>query len=196
MVTRLPLALSRATPDERDVILELLDDATRWLRGKDTDQWTKPWPDEERRNKRIEQDLRERKTWLLWDDTAAAGTITIDPADNKVWPAEKRSENAVYVRRVIVRRRYAGIGLGARLLDWAADVGARMHGARLIRIDVWTTNTELHAYYRKQGFTFSGFLEPDNLPAPDYPSRALFERSIDRRRPDYQALFGPSPPPA
>jgi GNAT superfamily N-acetyltransferase len=194
VVTRLPLALFRAIPDERDVILELLDDAARWLRGKDTDQWAKPWPDEEGRNQRIEQDLREGKTWLLRDGTAAAGTITIDPADNEVWPAGKRSENAIYVRRVIVRRRYAGIGLGARLIDWAADVGARIHGARLIRIDVWTTNTELHAYYRKQGFTLSEFRDPDDL--PDYPSRALFERGTDQRRPDYRALFRPSSPPA
>lgn len=188
------MALLRATPEERDVILELHGDAVRWLRGKDTDQWAKPWPDEERRNERIEQDLLEGKTWLVWDDTAAAGTITIDPADNEVWPAEKRSENAIYVRRVIVRRRYAGIGLGARLLDWAADVGVRKHEARLIRIDVWTTNTELHDYYRKQGFTLSEFRDPDDL--PDYPSRALFQRSTDRRRPDYQELFRPSSPPA
>jgi GNAT superfamily N-acetyltransferase len=194
VVTRLPLTLFRATPDERDVILELLDDAVRWLRGKNTDQWAKPWPDEEGRNKRIEQDLLEGKTWLLRDGTVVAGTITIDPADNEVWPAEKRRENAIYVRRVIVRRRYAGIGLGARLLDWAADVGARMHGARLIRIDVWTTNTELHTYYQKQGFTLSEFRAPDDL--PDYPSRALFERSTDRRRPDYRALFRSSSPPA
>ncbi len=65
----------------------------------------------------------------------------------------KRPETALYVRRVIVSRRYVGLGLGAALLDWAGDVARRRHRAVLLRIDVWTTNTALHAYYEKRGFT-------------------------------------------
>jgi GNAT superfamily N-acetyltransferase len=189
----LPLTLRQATADERDVILELLEETVRWLRGKGIDQWSKPWPDEERRNKRISQDLSEGKTWLALDDATVAGTITVDPADNDIWPAEKRREKAVYVRRVIVGRRYAGLGLGARLLDWAGDVGERVHEARWIRIDVWTTNRRLHAYYRKQGFRFSGLRDLDD--DPDYPSRALFERGTGRRRHDYHAVLRPSVAP-
>jgi GNAT superfamily N-acetyltransferase len=190
----LPLTLRQATCDERDVILDLIEDTVRWLRSRGIDQWSKPWPDEERRDKRISQDLSEGKTWLALDGTAVAGTITVDPADNDIWPTEKRGEKAVYVRRVIVGRRYAGLGLGARLLDWASDIGARVHEARWIRIDVWTTNRRLHAYYRTQGFRFSGLRDLDD--DPDYPSRALFERSTDRRRRDYLALLKPSGPPS
>ena len=150
----MPLTLRQATPDERDVILELLNDSIRWLQDMGIDQWAKPWPDEERRNKRIARDLSEGKTWL------AAGRYGRRRDDHhrsrrqRHLAAEKRSEKAVYVRRVIVRRRYAGLGLGARLLDWAADVAARAHEARWIRIDVWTTNRRLHAYYRRQGFRY------------------------------------------
>ena len=144
---RLPLTLRQATSNERDVILDLLSDSIQWLHGMGIDQWARPWPDEERRNQRIAQDLAEGKTWLALDDTAVAGTITIDPADNGVWPADRCREKAIYIRKVIVRRHYAGLGLGARLFDWAADVAARVHEARWIRIDVWTTNRRLHAYY-------------------------------------------------
>jgi ribosomal protein S18 acetylase RimI-like enzyme len=190
----LPLTLRQATSDERDVILDLIEDTVCWLRSKGIDQWSKPWPDEERRNKRIAQDLSEGKTWLALDDTTVAGTITIDPANNDIWPAEKRREKAVYVRRVIVGRRYAGLELGARLLDWAGDVAVRAHQASWIRIDVWTTNRRLHAYYRRQGFRFSGFRDLDD--EPGYPSRALFERSTDHRLRDYRALLKPAMPPA
>jgi GNAT superfamily N-acetyltransferase len=144
----LPLTLRKATSDELGFILELLNDSIRWLQGMGIDQWATPWPDEERRNERIARDLSEGKTWFALDGMAVAGTITIDPNHNDIWPAEKRSEKAVYVRRVIVGRHYAGLGLGARMLDWAADVAARAHEARWIRIDVWTTNRRLHAYYR------------------------------------------------
>jgi GNAT superfamily N-acetyltransferase len=188
IVTRLPLALCQATPDERNVMLELLNDSIRWLQGMGIDQWARPWPDEERRNERIVQDLAEGKTWLVLDGAAVAGTITIDPADNGIWPADSRAEKAVYVRKVIVGRHYAGLGLGARLFDWAADV-ARAHGAHWIRVDVWTTNRRLHAYYRELGFRFRNLA--DN---PDYPSRALFERSTEWRPYDYQTLLRPTTP--
>ena len=65
-MTRLPLTLRQAAPDEHDVILELLNDSIRWLQGIGIDQWAAPWPDELGRNGRIAQDLAEGKTWLLW----------------------------------------------------------------------------------------------------------------------------------
>lgn len=185
----MPLTLRQAAPDELDVILELLSDSIRWLQGMGIDQWASPWPDETARNERIAQDLADGKTWLILDGTKVAGTITIDPVNNGIWPAHKCREKAVYVRKVIIRRHYAGLGLGARLFDWAADVAGRVHQARWIRIDVWTTNGRLHAYYRRLGFRFR-YLADD----PSYPSRALFERSTDRRRPDYHAVFRPVAP--
>lgn len=185
-MTKLPLTLRQATPDELDLILELLGDSIRWLQGMGIDQWAKPWPDEEDRTRRIHRDVSGGKIWLALDGTAVAGTITIDPTDDEVWPAQKRGEKAVYVRRVIVRRSYAGLGLGARLVDWAADV-AWANDARWIRIDVWTTNRQLHNYYRRQGFRFCGLADD-----PEYSSRALFERGTGSHRSEYQAMLRPA----
>lgn len=132
-------------------------------------------------------------TWIVWDGTTAAGTITVDteePLDlneRPVWPDHKRHEPALYVRRVIVSRRYAGIGLGAALLDWAADVAKRNHEAALIRLDVWTTNEELHAYYARQRFTRRNGRAPREL--ANYPSQALFEREVNWSGLDYQKFF-------
>ena len=141
----------------------------------------------------MRNDLLKGKTWLVWDDTTAAGTITIDRGeptdthDRPVWPAHKRHEPALYVRRVIVSRSYAGLGLGAGLLDWAADVAIRDYGAPLIRVDVWTTNRKLHAYYEGQRFTPVEGRDPREL--ADYPSQALFEREINQARSGYTKLF-------
>ena len=77
-------------------------------------------------------------------------------------------------------------GLGAALLDWAAHVARRDHHAALIRIDVWTTNLELHAYFEGQRFVRVPGRDPVSL--PDYPSRALFERDVDVPGSDYTEL--------
>ncbi|HEX6525042.1 MAG TPA: GNAT family N-acetyltransferase [Streptosporangiaceae bacterium] len=176
------------------MIRELVDEAANWLRTKDTDQWAKPWPDQSGRDQRIDEDLACGRTWLLWYGGTVAGTITIDtedpvvPEQNRVWPAHKLTEPALYVRRVVVRRSHAGIGLGARLLDWASGVAMRLIGSPLLRIDVWTDNLELHAYYRRQGFTLCEYRDPREL--PDYPARALFERrNSPNGRSDHAPVF-------
>lgn len=77
--------------------------------------------------------------------------------------------------------------LGAGLLDWAAEVAQREHGAVVLRIDVWTTNLNLHAYYERRSFTRYKGGEPREI--ADYPSQALFERNVNMRITDYKKLF-------
>ncbi len=181
-------------PGDFDEVRRLVREAAEWLRtSKNTDQWATPWPDRAGQIERILTDLLKGKTWIAWDGTTVAGTITVDteePLDlneRPVWPGGKRHEPALYVRRVIVSRKYAGIGLGAALLDWAADVAKRDHQAALLRIDVWTTNKELHAYYERQHFTRREGRDPREL--ANYPSQALFEREVDRSGSDYKEFF-------
>ena len=184
-VGELPLTLRRADRHDHDVIIALIDAAAEWLRTKNTDQWSQPWPSEEDRRHRILYDLIAGKTWVAWDDGAPAATITTDPAQNPVWPAASRDEPAVYVTRMVVSRAFAGRGLGAALLDWAGLHARRLHGARWVRVDVWTTNTALHAYYRQQGFEFCGRGEA----FAHYPSAALFQKATEDIRPTVDTLF-------
>jgi GNAT superfamily N-acetyltransferase len=193
-VGRYPFALRLAVPGDLEEVRRLVREAAEWLRtSKDTDQWADPWPDRAGQRDRILNDLLKGKTWIVWDGTTPAATITVDADepldmnDRPVWPAHKRHEPALYVRRVIVSRRYAGKGLGAALLDWAADVAERDHGAALIRVDVWTTNTGLHTYYQGQRFTRREGRDPREL--TNYPSQALFEREVTQPGSDYRRLF-------
>lgn len=188
------LVLRCATPENLGEVRRLTEEAVDWLQTeKNTDQWSTPWPDLDRSIARVQNDLRQRKTWLVWDDATPAGTITLDrkePLDvhhRPVWPTCKRHEPALYVRRVIVSRNYADIGLGAGLLDWASDVARQDYGALLIRVDVWTTNRELHRYYEGQRFTRLRTRQSWEL--ADYPSQALFERHVDQAGSDYTDLF-------
>jgi GNAT superfamily N-acetyltransferase len=187
----LQLALRRATERDHGVIVGLIDAAADWLRTKNTDQWAEPWPSEEDRGHRIRHDLIAGKTWIAWKDATPAATITADPGENPIWPTETRRDPAVYVCRLVVSRTYAGQGLGAALLDWAGLRARGHHGARWVRVDVWTTNSALHAYYRRQGFEFWGFSEAFGY----YPSAALFQKATEGIKPVRDTLFHLHPPP-
>jgi len=186
--------LRHGTLEDSEEVLRLVHEAADWLRtSKNTDQWAEPWPDEAGHRDRIRNDLNKGKTWLLWDGLAVGGTITIDteePVDadeRPVWPAHKSPEPAIYVRRVIVSRRYSGIGLGAAMFDWAAEVAAKEYRATLLRIDVWTTNVGLHTYYEGQFFARCHETDPREL--RDYPAQALFERRAAMPITDYRSFF-------
>lgn len=181
----LPLDLCRADENDHDAIAGLIEAAARWLRDtKDTDQWAQPWRSEEDQSNRIRRDLTAGKTWLLRDRGIAMATITADPGDYPIWPAERQREPAVYVCRLVVSRKYAGRRLGSTLVDRAGLAARRDYGAQWIRVDVWRTNKELHAYYERRGFTFCGMCTD-----PDYPSGALFQKATRHLEEPQPPLF-------
>jgi GNAT superfamily N-acetyltransferase len=183
------LVLRRASTDDFEVVHSLLMEASQWLqREKNTDQWAAPWPDENGRNERVMRAIEARRTWIAWDDAQPAATLTASPNHHMIWPEENERDPAVYVRRVVVSRPYAGHGLGSQLLDWAGLRASRVYGARWVRVDVWTTNEELHDYYKSQGFKYRGL-----CPIPDYPSAALFQKSVDHIEPPEIPLFQEDP---
>ena len=176
-----PLKLEFATLDDMDDILGLIDEASRWLRTKGKDQWAVPWPDREQRDARIRKGLVNRKTVIVRHGDTAVATVTMANLRNpKVWvegsctaDLTKRAGRAVYLHRPITARKYAGHGLGESLINWAEKYARARYGAQWTRIDVWTTNTDLHRYYENLGFKPCG-----RCPDRRYPSGALFERPI------------------
>src|SRR5260370_5645254 len=72
-----PLQIARASAQDLDTVLGLIEDARSWLWSKDTDQWDKPWPDHAARDERVLAGLRNQKTGIVRDGDIAAATITI-----------------------------------------------------------------------------------------------------------------------
>lgn len=172
------IACAEPTDENLEAVLGLVGEARDWLWTKGTDQWEKPWPTPQARDARVLKGLRRAVTWIVWDGDIPAATVTITPRMNPaVWSTPQctcnLAEPAVFVHRLITARKYAGIGLGAELIDWAGLRGKRLYGAKWIRIDVWRTNQRLHEYYRQRGFEACGFCAD-----PDYPSSALFQKSV------------------
>jgi GNAT superfamily N-acetyltransferase len=171
--------LRRATAGDLNEVRWLVHQAADWLtESKGTDQWARPWPSREARDRRLLAGLRHGRTWIVWDGHVPAATVTITTRPNTaVWsqPADgcNLSERAVYAHRLVTARNYAGRGLGAELIDWAGMRGWRLYGARWIRIDVWTSNTALHNYYEARGFKRCG-----RCADPEYPSGALFQKPV------------------
>ena len=127
-------------------------DASAWLASQGTDDWADPFP-----VARVKASIAAGEVFLIrereGDDAAATVTLyaNIDPERGELWTPAERMEPALYGHRITVDRQYAGCGLGSQIIDWATDRAA-IQGARWLRLNTWTTNRELHAYYLRNGF--------------------------------------------
>jgi GNAT superfamily N-acetyltransferase len=166
-----------AASEDMTAILGLIGEAAKWLQEtKDTDQWARPWPNQNARDDRVSQGIEHGLTWMVEDDGRLVGTVTCRKQGTDIlWTAEELLDRAVYVSRLIVSRDYAGRGIGAALIDWAGRRGIQGWDANWIRVDVWTRNWALHNYYKSQGFMHLRTCPFDN--EWDYPSAALFQKS-------------------
>ncbi|WP_327270780.1 GNAT family N-acetyltransferase (plasmid) [Streptomyces sp. NBC_01218] len=143
------MIIVRAEEADLPRLLKFRHDTAMWLGSQGIDQWAKPFPAEH-----ILASIRAGEVFLVKTRPGvdAAATVTLDQdADERLWTPDERAEPARYVHKLTVDRKYSGTGLGSRILDWAGDRAAR-EGAQWLRLDAWTTNPRLHAYYEAQGF--------------------------------------------
>ncbi len=166
-----------ANADDLPAIFALIGSAAEWLQKyKDTDQWANPWPDKPARDARVEKGITDGLTWMVEDpEGTVAATVTCrEHGNDMLWTPQEQDEPAAYVSRLIVSRQHTGLSIGAALIDWAGKLGMDRWQAKLIRVDVWTTNLALHRYYKGQGFEHLRTLQFEDY--WDYPSAALFQK--------------------
>ncbi|MCP2317581.1 Acetyltransferase (GNAT) family protein [Nocardia amikacinitolerans] len=149
---------------------------TAWLTARGSDQWTiagRGLPIEIFA-RGVGRSLDAGETWIAEVDGEPAATITVnDRADPGLW-SQWELADAVVVHFMIVDLRFAGQRLGHRLLAHAGQL-ARERDRDWVRLDAWTTNADLHDYYRRAGFHLARIAGP----IARGPSRALFERRTD-----------------
>jgi GNAT superfamily N-acetyltransferase len=163
------MTIRRAIPADLDTVLTILHTVADWLHSRGYDQWPDGSPS--LGPKKISAQIERGEFWLVHagrDPIAVIAVSSVGDAD--FWTSAEMAEPAFYIAKAAVVRPRAGEGLGAMLLRWACDYAAD-NGARWVRLDAWRTNTDLHSYYRRQGWEYLR-----TVPAPGRNSGALFQR--------------------
>lgn len=143
--------IRQASQQDVERIMQLRNDAARWLASIGSDQWSEVSIDAAEFRRRVEQSVARGETWVATDEhDHALGTIAIDEHTNPGLWTKQEMADALVIHRMI-RAREAPSGTGRVLLDHAVEL-ARRAGKRWLRLDAWTTNDDLHRYYESQGF--------------------------------------------
>ena len=98
--------------------------------------------------------------WIAERDREAVGALVLGAEAPEYAPEIDQPE--VYIEWLLTRRRYAGQGLGARLIALAIRE-ARARGCEVLRVDCWAGASGLVDWYQRQGFTPVGQYERRGL---------------------------------
>ncbi len=86
-------------------------------------------------------------------------------SDALIWRAREKA-NAVYLHRLVVNPAYRGGNTFNSILAWAI-LFASKQGLKYIRMDTWSENAKLIAYYKTYGFRFvEDYTTPDTTALP------------------------------
>ena len=160
------MEIRRATDDDIPTVAEMWTEAAEWLASHGYDQWQYPV-----KMHNIEAAVAGQNCWLVEDGGKAIGTVTLDEhADPSLWLPGDKPADALYLHRLVVRRENTGGHLGSAIIDWASQRAARL-GKAWLRLDAWSSNTDLHRYYLNLRFRLVRVVE-----GADVVSGVLFER--------------------
>ena len=171
---RVIMRIRRAESGDAPLISRWREEVARWLATKGTDQWSNAGITSHEFERRVHQSISEGGTWIVESDSKVPlATIAVDDHEDDagLWDTELLRDSFV-IHRMIVSRRASGRGIGALMLDHA-DVLARSAEKKWLILDVWTTNSGLHDYYRSQGFKYV-----KTVAGHSTPSAALFVRPV------------------
>ncbi|MEH0841602.1 GNAT family N-acetyltransferase [Micromonospora sp. CPCC 205711] len=153
-------------------VLRLLDAATAWLvaRGR-TGQWgTEPASGDPRRIAQAEGWAASGDLWLAMLGDNPVGALVVGAANVHVPPP---TEPELYVNLLVTDRAYAGRGIGARLLAYAAEL-ARERGRGLLRVDCYAgADRALVRFYESCGFTATDPFEVERPGCEPWPGQVL-----------------------
>jgi GNAT superfamily N-acetyltransferase len=137
-----------AAPLEAAVVAGILNEVAAWLRESGQPMWKA----DELDPGRIAADVKAGLFYIAEVSGDAAGTMKFELEDPDFWPDMSR-DDACYVHRLAVRRPYAGLGLSAALLGFAAQRTEEL-GRAFLRLDCESSRARLRALYESFGFAY------------------------------------------
>ncbi|MFC0031512.1 GNAT family N-acetyltransferase [Micromonospora chaiyaphumensis] len=175
MTDQQTIAIRPGGPDDAATVLRLLDSATAWLvaRGR-TGQWgTEPASTDPRRIAQTDVWTTGGGLYLAMLGDTEVGALVVGSATAYVPPA---TEPELFVNLLVTDRAYAGHGIGARLLAYAAEL-ARERGLGLLRVDCYGGDDRaLVRFYEGCGFTATDRFTVERPGREPWPGQVLERR--------------------
>jgi GNAT superfamily N-acetyltransferase len=150
-----------ATPEDAPIVASILAEVDAWVAALGTPMWELGEVDAAR----VAAEVATGLFAIAWSGPEAAGTVKFQLEDPEFWP-DRPGDNAAYIHRLAVRRKFAGGLISTALMTWAVE-RARGLGKDVLRLDCDADRTSLRAIYERFGFRYHS----DRQVGPYYVAR-------------------------
>ncbi len=163
--------IHRAGEKDLDVAAEILEDAAAWVASLGMPAWEAGSfraPQGTGRARLVDA-MRTGDLYVARIEDRAVATVSLFEVDERFWPGWP--PDALYLHKLAVRRRDAGLGVGEAILRWAA-AQTEARGRRFLRLDCPRADPGIRAYYERAGYVHRGDVTVGSCEA------ALYERPV------------------
>ncbi len=160
------MRIIRAQLGDLDRVLEILEEASRWLSSQGFETQWRPSP---AFRQTIKDNIECGDVYVVKGLEGTVGTVTLQWNDKRFWG--DIPPDAGYIHKLAITRSRAGQRLGLRLLGWA-EAKTRAEGKSYLRLDCLASNKTIREYYEK-----AGFVHVRDTPAPGWKA-SLYEKKL------------------
>lgn len=150
--------MEQARVEDTEQVLSLLVETAQWFKERGSTQWYAllEGVDSHRTAEAVQRgDVFVCK---VADEVVGMVMLLQQPSewDRDLWALQEDAANdAIYLHRLAIRRKYANEHLGEAILTWCQQ-SIRFEGKKKIRLDCVADNAFLNAFYRRKGYTYIG----------------------------------------
>lgn len=145
------LEILLAGPSHLGTVVDVLAEASAWLKGRGIEQWV--ISSAEVLRPRVAPMIERDEMHLVRRNGVLVGVFQLIWSDPAYWGP--RPDDAAYLHRFAIRRAFGGQHLGRRILA-RIDEMAAYRDRSFLRLDCMARNPGLNAYYQGNGFTPCG----------------------------------------
>lgn len=142
------IAIRQAQAADAVVVQGMLDEAARWVDALGVVMWEEG----ELAPGRAEAEIAAGLFFIAEVNGDPAGVVRFQLEDRLFWP-DLIPDDSAFIHRLVVRRKYKGMGVSTALMEWAVS-RARTMGKRYLRLDTDASRAKLRQLYEGFGFEF------------------------------------------
>jgi GNAT superfamily N-acetyltransferase len=148
----------QAQSGDTEEILSLLVETASWLESQGSSQWNALLQGHDSHD--TPSAIQRGDVFVFKKEAEIAGMVILmpkpSPWDIKLWGDQAHAEDeALYLHRLAIRRKYARTGLGKSILQWSTS-GIQFKEKSLVRLDCGADNVTLNSFYAGNGFRYAG----------------------------------------
>jgi GNAT superfamily N-acetyltransferase len=162
------ITVRQAQTTDAAVVQDMLEEAARWVDALGVIMWEEG----ELAPDRVDSEIAGGLFFIADVSGDPAGVVKFQLEDRLFWP-DLIEDQSAFIHRLVVRRRYKGLGVSTALMQWAVS-RARAMGKRTLRLDCDASRMKLRRLYEGFGFEFHSFRQVGAY----YVAR--YEYSLDR----------------